>query len=321
MPRARDVVRTILICMSILAAGVACGQAFPGKPIRIVTSPVGGTNDIMSRLIAQETAGPLGVPVIVDNRGGGGNVYGDLVAKSPPDGHTLLVTGNSFWIGPILRKAPFDPIADFSTITLATTSPNVIVVHPSLPVKTVRELIALAKSRPGQLNFSAGELGSGTQLAGDLFNIMAGVKIVRIPYKGAGPALTGVITGEAQIMFAIFGSAMTHIRSGRLRALGVSSLKPTPLAPGLPTIASAGLPGYEAVQIQGVWAPGKTPAPIVNRLHDEIVRVLNRPEIKKRLFDSGMEVVGSTPREFNDFLEADMDKMRKLFRDIDIKAH
>ncbi len=321
MPLARNIVSTVLIGMSILIAGAAGGQAFPSKPVRIVTSPVGGTNDIMARLIAQETAGPLGVPVIVDNRGGGGNVYGDLVAKSAPDGHTLLVTGNSFWTGPLLRKAPFDPITDFSTITLATTSPNVIVVHPSLPAKSVRELIALARARPGELNFSAGELGSGTHLAGELFNIMAGVKIVRIPYKGAGPALTGVITGEAQIMFAITGSAMTHIKSGRLRALGVSSLQPSPLAPGLPTIASAGLPGYEALQIQGVWAPAKTPAAVVNRLHDEIVRVLNRPEVKKRLFDSGMEVVGSTPKAFTDFLEADMITLRKLIRDVGIKAN
>lgn len=320
MKLARPVVSTVLAGLCMLVAGAACGQAFPSKTIRVVTSPVGGTNDIMSRLIAQETAGPLGVPVIVDNRGGGGNVYGDLVAKSPPDGYTLLVTGNSFWSGPLLRKAPFDPLTDFATITLATTSPNVIVVHPSLPAKSIKQLIALAKARPGELNFSSGELGSGTHLAGELFNIMANVKIVRIPYKGAGPALTGVITGEAQLMFAIAGSALPHIRSGRLRALGVSSLQPSPLVPGLPTIASAGLPGYEALQIQGVWAPAKTPAAVVNRLHDEIVRVLNRPEVKKRLFDSGLEVVGSTPKAFADFLEADMVKLRKLFQQLGIKA-
>ena len=318
---ARCILGTVLIGMGTIAAGTAFGQAFPSKPIRIVTSPVGGTNDMMSRLIAQETAAPLGVPVVVDNRGGGGTVYGDIVAKSPPDGHTLLVTGNSFWTSPLLRKAPFDPLADFSTITLATTSPNVVVVHPSLPVKSVKELITLAKSRPGQLNYSAGEVGSGTQLAGELFNIMAGVKIVCVPYKGAGPALTGVITGEAQLMFAITGSAMTHIRSGRLRALAVSSLQPSPLAPGLPTIASAGLPGFEAVQIQGVWAPTKTPEAIVNRLNAEIVRALNRPEVKKRLFDSGMEVVGSTPRAFADFLDADTAKLHKLFRELDIKSN
>ncbi|MBI3044523.1 MAG: tripartite tricarboxylate transporter substrate binding protein [Betaproteobacteria bacterium] len=320
MQLARSIVSTVLIGMSVLAAGAACGQAFPSKPIRIVTSPVGGTNDIMARLIAQETAAPLGVPVIVDNRGGGGNVYGDVVAKSAPDGHTLLVTGNAFWTGPLLRKAPFDPLTDFATVTLATTSPNVIVVHPSLPVKSVKDLIALAKARPGELNYASGQIGSGTHLAGELFGIMAHVKIVRVSYKGAGPALNGVITGEAQLMFAIAGSALPHMKSGRLRALAVSSLEPSPLVPGLPTIASAGLPGYEALQIQGVWAPAKTPAAVVNRLKDEIVRVLNQPTVKKRLFDSGLEVVGSTPKAFADFLEADMAKLRKLFQDLGIKA-
>ena len=321
MPLARCVVRTFLIGMSVVGAGAVSGQTFPSKPIRIVTSPVGGTNDIMARLIAQETAGSLGTPVIVDNRGGGGNVYGDVVARAAPDGYTLLVTGNSFWTGPLLRKAPFDPVTDFSAITLATTSPNVVVVHPSLPVKSIKELIALAKARPGELNYSSGELGSGTHLAGELFDFMAGVRMVRIPYKGAGPALTGVITGEAQVMFAIAGSAMTHVKSGRLRALAVSSPQPTALAPGLPTVAAAGLPGYEALQIQGVWAPARTPAAIVSRLHDEIVRVLNRPDVKKRLFTNGVEVVGSSPKEFAAFIGADTVKLRKLIRDVGIKAN
>ncbi len=317
---ARCILSTALTGLCMFTAGAACGQAFPSKPIRIVTSPVGGTNDIMARLIAQETTAPLGVPVIVDNRGGGGNVYGDIVAKSTPDGHTLLVTGNAFWTGPLLRKAPFDPLTDFAAITLATTSPNVIVVHPSLPVKSVKDLIALAKARPGELNFAAGQIGSGTHLAGELFGIMARVKIVRVSYKGAGPALNGVVSGEAQLMFAIAGSALPHMKSGRLRALAVSSLEPSPLVPGLPTIASAGLPGYEALQIQGVWAPAKTPVAVVNRLRDEIVRILNQPAVTKHLFNSGMEVVGSTPKAFADFLESDMAKLRKLFQDLGIKS-
>jgi tripartite-type tricarboxylate transporter receptor subunit TctC len=321
MPLMRCAVGTFVIGMSMVSAGTVSAQNFPGKPIRIVTSPVGGTNDLMARLIAQETAASLGAPVIVDNRGGGGNVYGDIVAKAPPDGYTLLVTGNSFWTGPLLRKAPFDPVTDFSTITLAATSPNVVVVHPSLPVQSIKELIALAKARPGQLNYASGELGSGTHLAGELFNFMAGVRIVRVPYKGAGPALTGVITGEAQLMFAIAGSAMTHIKSGRLRALAVSSPEPTALAPGLPTIAASGLRGYEALQIQGVWAPARTPAAILNRLHDEIARVLNRPEVKERLFRTGMEAVASSPREFADYIDADMKKLRKLIRDVGITAN
>ena len=311
-----------LLGMSVLGAGAVSGQTFPSKPIRIVTSAVGGTNDIMARLIAQETAGPLGVPVIVDNRSGGGNIYGENVAKAAPDGYSLLVTGNSFWTGPLLRKAPFDPVADFSTITLAATSPSVIVVHPSLPVKSVKELIALAKARPGELNYASGELGSGTHLAGELFNYMAGVRTMRIPFKGAGPALNGVMTGEAQLMFAIAGSAMaTHVKSGRLRALAVASPQPTALAPGLPTVAESGLRGFEALQIQGVWAPARTPAAIVSQLHNEIVRVLNRPDVKSRLFSIGMEVVASSPKEFAAYIEADTLTLRKLIREVGIKAN
>ncbi len=321
MPLARGAVSTFLIGMSMISAGTVCAQTFPSKPVRIVTSPVGGTNDLMARLIAQETAASLGAPVIVDNRGGGGPVYGDIVAKAPPDGYTLLVTGNAFWTGPLLRKAPFDSVTDFSTITLAATSPNVVVVHPSLPVKSIRELIALARARPGELNYASGELGSGTHFAGELFNFMAGIRIVRIPYKGAGPALNGVITGEAQVMFAIAGSAMPHIKSGRLRALAVSSPEPTALAPGLPTVAGSGLRGYEALQIQGVWAPARTPAAILNRLHDEIARALNRPAVKERLFRMGVEVVAGSPKEFADYIDADMKKLRKLIKDVGIKAN
>ena len=287
------------------------------KPIRIVTGASGGSSDFTARLIAQGLTENLRQQVIVDNRG---NIDGELVAKAPPDGYTLLIDGASIWIGPLVQKTPYDPVRDFVPVTLAVSAPNVIVVHPSLPVKSVRELIALAKAQPGKLNYSSGGIGAASHLAAELFKSMAGVVIVNINYKGTGPALNALIAGEVQLMFANPAIASPHIKSERVRALAVTSLQPSPLMPDLPTVAAAGLPGFESVVIQGMFAPAGTPAALVNRLSREIVKVLNRPDVKERHFNTGVETVGSTPEELAAKIKSEMAKWGKVIKDAGIRV-
>lgn len=299
-----------------LGAAVASGQNYPNKPIRIVTSEPGGGNDIVARLLAEGLSSSLGQRVIVDNRG---IVAAEITARATPDGYTLLVYGANIWLMPYLRDVPWDPIKDFAPVTVAVNLPNILVVHPSLPVKSVRELVVMAKARPGELNYAAGTIGVSPHLAAELFKAVAGVNIVRVPYKGGGPALSGLIGGETQLMFPNAGSAMPHIRSGRVRALAVSTAQPSALAPGLPTIAST-VPGYEFGAVICVFAPGKTPAAIVGRLNREAVRVLNTPEVRDRLFSSGSEVVANTPQQFAAFIKSDMIKMGKVIKDAGISG-
>jgi tripartite-type tricarboxylate transporter receptor subunit TctC len=241
------------------------------------------------------------------------------VSKAPPDGYTLLIDAASFWIGPLLQETPYDPVKDFAPVTLTDSAPNVLVVNPSLPVKSVKELIALAKARPGELNYGSSSTGSTPHLAAELFNMMAGVKIVRVPFKGSGPAVISLLGGQVQLMFATAGSVAPHVKSGRLRALAVASLQPSALAPGLPTIAASGVPGYEAVAFEGMFAPAKTPVAIIDRLNQEIVRVLNRAEVKERFFNAGVETVGSTPEEFAAAIKSNVAKWGKLIKDAGIR--
>lgn len=299
-----------------LGAGVASGQNYPNKPIRIVTSEPGGGNDIVARLLAEGLSSSLGQRVIVDNRG---IVAAEIAARATPDGYTLLVYGANIWLMPYLRDVPWDPIKDFVPVTGAVNLPNILVVHPSLPVKSVRELVVMAKARPGELNYAAGTIGVSPHLAAELFKAVAGVNIVRVSYKGGGPALNGLIGGETQLMFPNAGSVMPHIRSGRVRALAVSTAQPSALAPGLPTIAST-VPGYEFGAVICVFAPGKTPAAIVNRLNREAVRALNTPEVRDKLFSSGSEVVANTPQQFAAFIRSDMIKMGKVIKDAGISG-
>src|SRR5687767_7144072 len=234
----------------------AAAQNYPTKTVRVVTSPAGGGNDFPARLISQALSKTMGQQFIVDNRPT--VLIADIVAKSPPDGHTLLVTGSAHWIGPLVEKVTYDPIRDFASITLIDRSPSVLVVHPSMPVKTVKQLIALAKSKPGALNFSVGGPGTSNYIAAILFNHMAGVNVVRIPYKGTGPALAAVITGEVHAMFGSAGGAAPHIRSGRLRALAVGSAQPSALAPGVPTLEASGLKGFISEALHALFAPAGT---------------------------------------------------------------
>ena len=291
-------------------------QDYPTKPIRIMTSEIGGGTDILARLLAQGISGPLGQTVIIENRGS--RFLGPLGAKAAPDGYTLIAAASTFLLSPLLEKTSYDPIRDFAPITTATRAPNVLIVHPSLPLKSVKELIALARSRPRALNYGSGGTGSSAHLAAELFNSMAKVEIVRINYKGTGPALNDVIAGQVQMMIATPGSVVPNIKSGRLRALAVTSSEPSRLFPGLPTVAST-LPGYEITAKAGVFAPAGTPAGIVSRLNQEMVRTLNNPEVKERLFGLGVEATSSSPEEFSAIIKSDITRMGKVIRDSGIQ--
>lgn len=295
----------------------AQAQSFPTKPIRIVTSETGGGNDIVARMLADGLTASLGQRVIVDNRG---IVAAEIVKNATPDGYTLLIYGANIWLLPFLRdNVPWDPLRDFTPVTIAVQLPNILVVHPALPVKGVRELIDYAKARPGKLDYAAGTIGVSPHLSAELFKSMTGVDIVRVPYKGGGPAMNGLIAGETQLMFPNAGSALPHIKSGRVRALAVSTAQPSALTPGLPTIAAT-VPGYEFFAVICLYAPAKTPPAIVEQINRESVRVLRTPEVKERLFNSGNEVVASTTREFVAFMKADMQKMGKVIREAGIRA-
>jgi tripartite-type tricarboxylate transporter receptor subunit TctC len=312
-------------CAAALACGCApfaAAQSYPGKPLHIVTSEPGGGNDFAARMIAQALSVSLGQQVIVDNHGGAsGAIAGEMVAKAAPDGYTLLLYGSNIWLLPFLRNSvPYDPLRDLAPITLAIRAPNILVVHPALPVKSVQDLIALARGRPGALNYGTGAIGSSSQIATELFKAMGKLNIVQIPYKGNGIALNALIAGEVQLAFATAGSVAAHIKSGRLRALAVTSPQPSPLLPGLPTVASAGLPGYEATSIVGIFAPAKTPEAVIARLNQETVRVLNSAELKERFLKSGVETVGSTPEEFGAVVRSEMARLGKVIRDANIRG-
>jgi tripartite-type tricarboxylate transporter receptor subunit TctC len=292
--------------------GAAHAQSYPAKPLRIVTVAPGGTPDLIARLISQGITGSLAQPVVVDNRGG---IVGiEIVSKAPSDGYTLAVNGQNLWILPFLQpNLPYDPIRDFAPVSLVSRAPNVLVVHPSQPVKTVEQLISLARSKPGVLNYGTGGPGSSNHLSAELFKAMSGTDLVLINYKGMGPAINGLLGGEVQLMFAGLGPASPHIKAGKLRALAVTSAQPSPLTPDLPTISTF-LPGYESVVLTGMFAPAKTPRAIIQRLNQEVVRLLARPETRERLANVGIEAVGSSPEEFASRIRSEMATMGKLIK-------
>jgi tripartite-type tricarboxylate transporter receptor subunit TctC len=302
----------------LVSLPVAQAQNFPVKPIRIITSGVGGAGDVGSRIVAQGIAPLLGQQVIVDNRASG-PIPVEVAMKAPADGYTLLFYGSTVWLGPYLRSNAPDPLREFAPITLAATAPNILVVHPSLPVKNIRELIALAKAKPSSLNYGTTGIGSSPHLAAELFQALAGVKFERISYKGAGAVLTDLIGGQIQLTFATASSVTPHLKTGRLRALGVSSANPSVLLPGLTTIAAAGLPGYESSSLQGVFAPAGVPAPILQKLTQEIVRYLHTSDAREKYLAVGVEVVGSTPEQFTAAMKAEMSRMGKVIRDAGIR--
>ena len=299
-------------------AAVAQAQTWPERAIRVVTTEAAGAGDLSARLLAQHLPASLGRPLVVDNRGGGVLAV-EIVARAAPDGYTLLIYGGTLWLGPLLMsEASWDPTRDFAPITAAVRVPNVVTVHPSLPVKTVRELIALARARPGELNYSTGSPGASSHLAGELFRSLAKVSVVRVPYKGAASAMTALAGGQVQFMFPTVAAAAPYAKSGRLRPLAITTAAPSPLAPGLPTVAAT-LPGYESSSLFGVFAPAGTPPAIVAQLNREIARVLNLPEVKERLLATGAEVVANASAEFATMMRADVAKWERIVRETGLR--
>jgi tripartite-type tricarboxylate transporter receptor subunit TctC len=304
--------RALLVGLIVAWTSPGVAQTYPDHVIRVITTPAGSGSDFAARLVAQGLSRTFGQQVIVDNRG---NNAAEIVIKSPADGYTLLCWGSPVWITQfLLENLAWDPVRDLAPITMLASSPNVLVVHPSMPVKSVRELIALAKAKPGVLNYaSPGTNGGAVFIAAELFKSMANVNIVHIPYKGTGPALLGVIGGEADLMFPSFISVAPQIKAGKLRALAVTTARPSALAPGLPTVAAAsGLKGYESYGVFGMWAPMGTPAAIVSRLNQEVVKILNTADTKEKFFNSGAEIVGNSPEEFSAFIKSDIAISGKL---------
>ena len=310
-------VTAVSLIASTLAVPGALAQAYPVKPVRVIIPwPPGGSNDVVGRLVMQKLAQSLGQQFVVDNRAGAaGSIGAELVAKAPPDGYTLMVhstthVGN----GTLYKKLSYDVVKDFSGVGLLSAQPGVLTVHPSLPVKSVREFIALAKSRPGQILYSSSGNGSAPHLSMALFVSMAGIDIVHVPYKGGVPQVTALVSGETQSSLATISTVITHIRNGRLRPLGVSSAKPSKTLPGIPTIAESGVPGYEMAPWIGVFAPAGTPKNIVDRLNAEVNKALAQPDIVQKLEAQALDPWPSTPQEFDARLKTDFDKYAKLIR-------
>ncbi len=316
---ARAIIINIVGSFILLAAGVTCAQSYPSKPVRIVVGTSGGNADANGRIVAQGIAGALGQPVVVDNRPNGIIPF-EMVYKAPPDGYTVLVYNNTVWLAPLMHDAPYDPVRDFAPVTIISTSPSILAVHPSLPAKTVKELIALAKSRPGDLNYATTGSGSGAHLAGELFKAMAGVNIVGIPYKGTGPAYADLIAGRVHLMVPPAGSIMPHVKSGRLRALAITSAQSSAMFPDLPTVSASGLPGYETVSRTGIFAPAKTPGAIIDRLQQEVAKFVRTPAAKEKLQALGLEAVGSTPQEFATLISQEIASMGKVIKNAGIRA-
>jgi tripartite-type tricarboxylate transporter receptor subunit TctC len=316
---ARDC-RPTFIALCGLAAFGASAQSYPSKPLRmIVPYAAGGGVDIMARVISPRLSDSLGQQVVVDNRAGGGAIIGtDLVAKSAPDGYTLLMANPAHAANPALNaRLPYDTVKNFSAVGLIATSSSMLVVHPSLPVKSVRELVALAKSKPGQLNYASGGIGSAIYLSMELFKSIAGVDIVHIAYKGAGPALSEVIGGQVPMMFATTPSALPHVNAGRLRVLAVGSAKRHALLPNVPTIAESGYPAFENTDWYGVLVPAGTSASIIGRLNADINAALVLPELKERIAGLGAEPGGGTPAQLDDRIKTEVQRWSKVLKHIE----
>ena len=305
-----------------LAAGIAGAQPFPSRAVRfVVPSAPGGGTDITARIVAPKLSELLGQQVVVENRAGAGTMIGgEVVARAAPDGYTLLVGISTLAINPAMyRKVPYDALKDFAPISQLVATANLLVTHPSLPVRSVKDLIAFARPRPGQLLFASAGVGTNPHLSVELFQSLAGIKLIHVPYKGSGQGIVDVVAGQVPVMMPSILTGLPHAKSGRLRALGVTGAQRAAGVPDIPTIAEAGVPGYEAVQWFGVLAPAGTPRAIVTRLHGEIVRTLQAGDVRERLLADGADPVGSTPEEFAAFLRTETSKWAKVVKDAAIQ--
>ncbi len=314
------------LCLLALAPWPMPAQtqdAWPSKPIRLILPfPPGGPTDILGRIVSERLSGSLGQPVVVENRGGaGGNVGAEAAARSAPDGYTILLVSNPIAISPSLyTKLNYDPQKDFAPVSLLATVPNVMVTHPSVPAHTLQEFIALAKSRPGKMNFGSGGAGTSNHAAGELFNIVAGVKLVHVPYKGVNLAMNDVLAGQIQLVVIGVPAAGPHIKAGRLRALAVIAPQRLPALPDVPTVAEAGLPNFEVTTWYGVLAPAGTPKPIIGRLNTDLGRIMHSPDLKERLAAMATEPATGTPEEFADFIKRETAKWAGVVRDAGLKV-
>ncbi len=300
-----------------LMTGATLAQGYPGKPIRIVVpfAPGGGA-DIIARILGQKMTDSWGQQVVVDNRAGAsGNIGAEIVAKAAPDGHTLLMASSALAINPsVYRSVPYDPIKDFAPITQPALLPNILVVHPSVPAKTVRDLIALAKSRPGQLAYASAGAGTGTHLAAEMFKLQAGVDMVHVPYKGGGAVISDLLGGQVALTFATLPSVMPYVKAGRLHALAMTTTKRWPGLPAVPTIAESGFQGFEISTWIGLLAPAGTPKDVVGKLHGEVTRILKLPDVRERFDSLGMEPVGDTPEQFAAYIRSELAKYAKVVK-------
>ena len=310
--------------VAVAFSGGATAQGWPEKPVRFVVGfTPGGPSDILARALGQKLAESWGQQVVIENRpGAGGNIAAELVAKSAPDGATWLLGNNSILATnqSLYGRLGYDPVKDFAPVALVAIQPNILVVNPDVPVKSVKELIALAKAKPGELNYASSGSGAAAHLAGELFKAMTGVQMLHVPYKGAQPALTDVIAGQAQLMFATSASVIPYIKSGRLRALAVTTAQRSASVPDLPTVSEAGVPGFEATTWHGVVVPAATPAPLVERLNADIVRVLRMRDLRERLESLGAEVAPGTPRDFAEYIAREIPKWAKVVKDSGARA-
>jgi tripartite-type tricarboxylate transporter receptor subunit TctC len=313
----------IVLAALLAFGGVAFAQSYPSRPIKIVVPyPPGGFNDTLGRTLAAKFTEAWGQPAVVENKPGANTLIGsDFVAKAPADGYTLLVVAFPFAVTPsLIRNMPYDTLKDFAPVALAAQSPNLLVVHPSLPVKSVGELIALAKSKPNSLSYASTGNGSSNHISMELFKSLAGVQIVHIPYKGSAPAVTDLLGGQVQLMFDNVPNVLPHVKAGKLTALGQTGVKRSPLISDVPTVAQAGVPGYEVTVWFGLVAPAGTPREVIQKLNSETLRILAMPDVRERFLAQGVEPAGGTPEQFGEHIRAQMAKWSKVVADAGVKA-
>jgi tripartite-type tricarboxylate transporter receptor subunit TctC len=314
-----------VFCSILLGAampGIAWAQ-YPSKPVRlIVPFPPGGGSDTLARILSPKLAEVLGQQLVIDNRPGGGtNIGAEIAAKSQPDGHTLLMGNVSHAINVTLyTKLGYDLVKDFAPVSLMASTPNILVVHPSVQAKSVKELVALARAQPGKLDYASSGSGSSAHLAAELFSSMAGVKMNHVPYKGGGPAVVALVGGQCQVGFATTPSVIQHVKSGKMRGLAVTSAQRSPSTPDLPTVSEAGVAGYEAGTWYGFLVPAGTPKAVVTRLHAESVKLLKLPDVRERLDAAGFDAIGSSSAEFSTYIRTEIDKWRKVVRAAGVRA-
>jgi len=311
-----------IVALCGMAWPAAAQAPYPTKPIRfLIGFPPGGTNDILSRALAPKLTEALGQQVVVENRAGASTAIAtELAARSAPDGYTIVMNAPGHATNPALKKLPFDSMKDFAFITLLAESQNLLVVHPSLPASSVQSLIAISKQRPGEINYGSSGIGTTPHMSAELFQYMTGTKWVHIPYKGSGQGLTALLSGEISLYFANIPAVIRHVQAGKLRPLGLSGHKRTPLAPGIPTLGESGLPGFAVTSWFGVAAPARTPRPIIERLHGAIVRALNAPDLRERLQGMGADPVGNTPEQYTAFVQNEITKWAKVIQAAGIKG-